>query len=83
MLPELAGKRVLDLGCGYGWFCRAARDLGAADVVGIDLSAKMLARAAELTRDATIRYRQGIWTVLRCPMSLSISFTAPGAALPA
>ncbi|WP_323928752.1 class I SAM-dependent methyltransferase [Aeromonas caviae] len=59
MLPELAGKRVLDLGCGYGWFCRAARDLGAADVVGIDLSAKMLARAAELTRDETIRYRQG------------------------
>ena len=59
MLPELAGKRVLDLGCGYGWFCRAARDLGAADVVGIDLSAKMLARAAELTRDEAIRYRQG------------------------
>jgi len=28
MLPTLAGKRVLDLGCGYGWFCRAARDLG-------------------------------------------------------
>lgn len=27
MLPDLAGKRVLDLGCGYGWFCRAARDL--------------------------------------------------------
>ncbi|MDY7784524.1 class I SAM-dependent methyltransferase [Aeromonas caviae] len=59
MLPDLAGKRVLDLGCGYGWFCRAARDLGAADVVGIDLSAKMLARAAELTRDEAIRYRQG------------------------
>ncbi len=59
MLPTLAGKRVLDLGCGYGWFCRAARELGAADVVGIDLSAKMLARAAELTRDEAIRYRQG------------------------
>ena len=55
MLPTLAGKRVLDLGCGYGWFCRAARELGAADVVGIDLSAKMLARAAELTRDEAIR----------------------------
>ena len=22
MLPALAGKRVLDLGCGYGWHCR-------------------------------------------------------------
>ncbi len=36
-----------------------SQDLGAADVVGIDLSAKMLARAAELTRDEAIRYRQG------------------------
>jgi len=55
MLPDLAGKRVLDLGCGYGWFCRAARDLGAADVVGIDLSAKMLAR--EKAGNALSQYR--------------------------
>lgn len=25
MLPDLTGKAVVDLGCGYGWFCRAAR----------------------------------------------------------
>lgn len=24
MLPDLTGKAVIDLGCGYGWFCRAA-----------------------------------------------------------
>ena len=59
MLPPLSGKRVLDLGCGYGWFCRAVREQGAAETVGIDLSAKMLARAAELTQDAGIHYRQG------------------------
>ncbi|MGY3902462.1 class I SAM-dependent methyltransferase [Aeromonas lusitana] len=59
MLPPLGGKRVLDLGCGYGWFCRAVREQGAAETVGIDLSAKMLARAAELTRDGGIYYRQG------------------------
>jgi predicted RNA methylase len=28
MLPDLTGKSVVDLGCGYGWFCRAARELG-------------------------------------------------------
>ena len=22
LLPDFAGKRVLDLGCGYGWICR-------------------------------------------------------------
>jgi len=25
MVPDLRGRRVLDLGCGYGWFCRWAR----------------------------------------------------------
>lgn len=58
MLPALAGKRVLDLGCGYGWFCRSAREQGASEVVGIDLSSRMLARAAELTRDPAIHYRR-------------------------
>lgn len=59
MLPELGGKSVIDLGCGYGWFCRVARELGAAQVRGVDLSEKMLARAAELTRDPGIHYQRG------------------------
>jgi SAM-dependent methyltransferase len=45
MLPAPAGRRVLDLGCGYGWFCRWARQAGAAQVLGVDVSARMLARA--------------------------------------
>ena len=57
MLPELSGTRVLDLGCGYGWFCRFARERGAAHVLGIDVSEKMLARARETTSDAAIEYR--------------------------
>lgn len=40
MLPDLTGKSVIDLGCGYGWFCRAARGLGASDVTGVDISEK-------------------------------------------
>lgn len=58
MLPDLTGKSVVDLGCGYGWFCRAARELGAADVTGFDISEKMLARAAELTADPQIHYQR-------------------------
>ena len=42
LLPAFAGKRVLDLGCGYGWHCAYAADQGAASVIGVDLSAKML-----------------------------------------
>lgn len=67
MLPPLAGLRVLDLGCGYGWFCRWARERGAAAVHGIDLSEKMLARARDMTADAAIAYRRADLETLRLP----------------
>jgi SAM-dependent methyltransferase len=56
MLPDLAGLRVLDLGCGFGWFCRWARERGAARVLGVDLSENMLARARAATGDPLIAY---------------------------
>jgi SAM-dependent methyltransferase len=56
LLPDLGGRRVVDLGCGDGFLCRLARRLGAADVVGIDPSERMLALAAERTDDAQITY---------------------------
>jgi SAM-dependent methyltransferase len=58
LLPALSGLRVLDLGCGFGWFCRWARQQGAAEVLGIDVSEKMLARAAATTAEAGITYRR-------------------------
>jgi SAM-dependent methyltransferase len=56
LLPELRGRRVLDLGCGYGWFCRWACGQGAARVVGIDISERMLARAKADTENPAIDY---------------------------
>jgi SAM-dependent methyltransferase len=58
MLPEMRGARVLDLGCGFGWFCRFAAGQGAASVLGVDVSENMLARAKATTQDASIRYEQ-------------------------
>lgn len=58
LLPELKDKNVLDLGCGYGWHCRYAREMQARSVVGVDLSEKMLERARELTNDPAITYRR-------------------------
>jgi len=58
LLPDLHGRRILDLGCGFGWFCRWARGRGAARVEGIDVSDKMLARARDITADPAIVYRQ-------------------------
>ena len=56
MLPELPGKSVLDLGCGYGWFCRWAAETGAARVLGVDVSKKMLAQAACMGEHAAVEY---------------------------
>lgn len=42
MMPKLEGKRVLDLGCGFGEHCKQCVDYGAEEVVGIDISEKML-----------------------------------------
>ncbi len=58
MLPSLEGLRVLDLGCGFGWFARWAREMGAESVVGVDLSEKMLDRARALTHDPLVTYCQ-------------------------
>jgi SAM-dependent methyltransferase len=58
MLPGVRGLRIVDLGCGFGWFCRWARENGAAEVLGIDLSEKMLARARSETSDTAIAYVQ-------------------------
>ncbi len=56
LLPDLRGRKVLDLGCGFGWFCRWARENGAAHVLGIDVSEKMLARARDTPPDTAITY---------------------------
>ena len=42
LLPDFKKKRVLDLGCGYGWHCLYAAEHGAASVIGVDISEKML-----------------------------------------
>jgi len=57
LLPDLTGKRVIDMGCGFGWFARWAREHGAASVVGLDLSERMIERARADTSDAAIEYR--------------------------
>jgi SAM-dependent methyltransferase len=58
LLPDLRDKRLLDLGCGFGWHCRYARQQKARSVVGMDLSQKMLAQARAITVDPGIEYRR-------------------------
>jgi SAM-dependent methyltransferase len=56
LLPDLRQASVVDLGCGYGWFSRWAREQGARSVLGLDISDKMLDQARALTEDEAITY---------------------------
>ena len=57
LFPSLQGKTVLDLGCGYGWHCTFAAGQGAARVLGIDLSKKMIGEAKKRNTKKQIEYR--------------------------
>ena len=58
LLPDLRGKRILDLGCGYGEHCKMFIERGADSVLGIDISQKMLEVATRENADPRIEYRR-------------------------
>jgi SAM-dependent methyltransferase len=57
LIPNLQGRRIVDLGCGFGWFARWASEQGASRVLGIDLSRNMIARARVDTAGPNIEYK--------------------------
>ena len=56
ILPDLSGKKVLDLGCGYGHNCIDFVKRGAEKVIGIDISEKMLSVAKTESSHEKIKY---------------------------
>lgn len=56
LLPELKGKKVIDLGCGFGEHCMQYVRDGAARVVGVDISQKMLEVARAENSHPNITY---------------------------
>lgn len=67
LLPDFKEKRILDLGCGYGWHCKYAADHGAAAVLGTDISQKMIQTAQRINSAAQIEYRCTAMEDLRFP----------------
>ncbi|MBV8863382.1 MAG: class I SAM-dependent methyltransferase [Mycobacterium sp.] len=59
LIGDVRGKRVLDVACGEGHLTRMVRNAGAAEVVGIDISQRMvdLARKQETRQQVGIEYR--------------------------
>jgi ubiquinone/menaquinone biosynthesis C-methylase UbiE len=75
---DVAGKTVIDLACGEGYYTRALRRQGAARVVGVDLSHAMigLAVAEEARRPLGVEYRVGDVRSLRVPGEFDLAFAA-------
>jgi len=69
VLPPLAGRRIVDLGCGFGWFARWAMAQGASSVLGLDLSENMLARASAETMDPSVQYAIADLETLELPQA--------------
>lgn len=77
LLPDLAGARVVDLGCGFGAFARWAAEAGAAEVLALDLSERMLARARADTTDARVRFEVRDLETLELPAgSFDLAYSA-------
>ena len=68
-LPDFSGKRVLDLGCGYGWHDAYAVQHGAEYVLATDISSRMLERAMEINSNSAIEYRRVAMEDLELPDS--------------
>jgi 2-polyprenyl-3-methyl-5-hydroxy-6-metoxy-1,4-benzoquinol methylase len=59
LLPDVDGQRVLDLGCGAGQLAHHLASIGAAEVVGIDVSERMLALARAEWAHPRVTYALG------------------------
>lgn len=57
LFPDMEGKNVLDLGCGYGWHSKYAAENGAGAVTSIDQSSRMIGEAGKRNADDRITYR--------------------------
>src|SRR5438132_8624346 len=56
---------AVEIGCGIGRICLALAERGFAQVIGVDISAEMLARARELVRDRRVTFQHGDGATLR------------------
>src|SRR5438309_10786377 len=67
LLPEVGGRRVLDLGCGAGQLARYLATTGAAEVVGVDVSERMLALARAEWAHPRVTYSRGALETVAFP----------------
>ena len=58
MLPDLHGKKILDIGCGMGQHAKQYSEMGAEYVLGIDISEKILDYAQKHNNAENVAYQR-------------------------
>jgi toxoflavin synthase len=76
LLPDLAGRSVVDLACGEGIYARKLKRRGASRVVGVDISAEMvaLARQAETADPIGVEYLQSDVSIVGTEEHFDVAF---------
>ena len=67
LLPDVTGGRVLDLGCGAGQLAHHLATRGAAEVIGVDLSERMLALARADWAHPAVTYQRAAIEAIAFP----------------
>ncbi|UQI45381.1 class I SAM-dependent methyltransferase [Streptomyces sp. HU2014] len=67
MLGDVRGASILDLACGTGFYTRQVRRLGAAEVLGVDVSGEMVAAARAIEERAPLGVRYAVADAARLP----------------
>ena len=78
MLIGVNGQRVVDVGCGTGYFCHYAEKEGAKEVVGIDFSSEMIEQAKKNCKQTrfimgdvrTVEFQESSAEILICALVL-------------
>ena len=57
LIGDVRGKSILDIGCGFGMTDEKLAGMGAAHILGIDISSRMIAKAMKKHKRENIEYR--------------------------
>ncbi|MFJ2609222.1 class I SAM-dependent methyltransferase [Streptomyces sp. NPDC091279] len=68
MLGDVRGRSVLDLACGTGFYSRQFKRLGAAEVLGVDISGEMVAAARAIEERAPLGVRYAVADATELPL---------------
>ncbi len=71
LLGDIRGKALLDLACGEGFYTRQLKNAGARDVLGVDISAEMIALAVEEEERAPLGVRYACFDVAQLELEES------------